>query len=256
MLVLSSEKERRTLNNFRDNLDYVCDRCSAIPWETGPSKLNVSPVRRRRNPVLPEIEEPFVRISESLETLAQSSCRICRFIAAFLPHDRIGTGRVLSWSSNPSRKNVGRVQDFQGQAHVSSHIAVSSSESLQSDLVYFRDAHPLAVNTHLVKRWINTCKSSHDSCRLPKHSPRPENLTVIDCERLVVVPLPKGRPYIALSYVWGEASNQHTSEDFDLHKDLPRTIQHSITLTQNLGYKYLWVDRYVCLVVNCDNTSV
>lgn len=70
----------------------------------------------------------------------------------------------------------------------------------------------------------------------------PTSLRVIDCLSLQIVSLPLGHQYVALSYVWGSygTSNKDT---FDI-RQAPATIQDAISAAQELGYRYLWVDRY------------
>ena len=67
--------------------------------------------------------------------------------------------------------------------------------------------------------------------------------------------------YIALSYCWGTGSGYHqlttTSDSFEKHRkkinlsDLSQTIQDAITVTRNLGQRYLWVDA-LCIIQDSD----
>jgi len=50
-----------------------------------------------------------------------------------------------------------------------------------------------------------------------------------------VVPATSDR-YVTLSYVWGKDSSS---------EEMPLVVRDSITVTKKLGYRYLWVDRYV-----------
>jgi hypothetical protein len=94
-------------------------------------------------------------------------------------------------------------------------------------------------------------------------------LTVIDCTTRSLVLLPRGKQYITLSYVWGQAvgqirrgtarrpdsrfgsnrraissSSDVKSEGTLLPAPLPLTIEDSIKVCRELQYRYLWVDRY------------
>lgn len=71
---------------------------------------------------------------------------------------------------------------------------------------------------------------------------------VIDCQERRVVPMHgEAGGYLTLSYVWGPASLQLPPRDTDSLPDrLPATVEDAITVTQKLGFRYLWVDRY-CL---------
>lgn len=68
----------------------------------------------------------------------------------------------------------------------------------------------------------------------------PEKMKVIDCMKRKIVDAPPDCDYIALSYVWG--ANQACPSP---KEKLPQTIEDSITTVLHLGYRYLWVDRYV-----------
>jgi hypothetical protein len=103
------------------------------------------------------------------------------------------------------------------------------------------------IDFGLVKAWIRECESHHGSyCR-----PRPFDglshfINVIDCEERCVIPAPEDCKFIALSYVWGESSQQpRRAAVFDIKDTLPQTIEDSVAVAIALGYRYLWVDRYV-----------
>jgi hypothetical protein len=67
-------------------------------------------------------------------------------------------------------------------------------------------------------------------------------MKVIDYKPHRLVPA-MGKQYVALSYVWGteEAAVQFSGI---IPAELPPTIQDAITATLNLGYQFLWIDRY------------
>ncbi|KAF1951529.1 HET-domain-containing protein, partial [Byssothecium circinans] len=69
-------------------------------------------------------------------------------------------------------------------------------------------------------------------------------MSVIDCETRLVQSLPPESSYFALSYVWGPPLQCEEPEYPNLPRTLPRTIEDAITVTSQLGYRYLWVDRY------------
>lgn len=98
-----------------------------------------------------------------------------------------------------------------------------------------------------VRLQMSYCADHHNAICLPAFKHGIENLMVIDCERRTVVRASVSRCcYIALSYVWGSGShNCRTDSHNGVLQDLLLTIEDSISLTMALGYKYLWVDRYV-----------
>ena len=73
----------------------------------------------------------------------------------------------------------------------------------------------------------------------------PQKLKVIDCVERMIVDAPPDCNYIALSYVWG--ANQACPS---FKEKLPQTIEDSIPTVLHLGYRYLWVDRYVRKVMH------
>ncbi|RMJ17162.1 hypothetical protein CDV36_003152 [Fusarium kuroshium] len=78
---------------------------------------------------------------------------------------------------------------------------------------------------------------------------------LIECSTRRVLPQEKseaGRPpppYVALSYVWGQSPSdqqQHQTTDESLGV-IPAVVEDAIRVTLELGYEYLWVDRY-CII--------
>ena len=71
-------------------------------------------------------------------------------------------------------------------------------------------------------------------------------ISLVDCETLTIVQADTSVCYIALSYIIGPGHNVIHGNDpsSKLNTDLPRTSSDAISLTKNLGKRYLWVDRY------------
>jgi len=70
---------------------------------------------------------------------------------------------------------------------------------------------------------------------------------MIDCEDRRIVAAPPRCKFVALSYVWGEQAAQYDSNNgFMTWEQMPLLIQQSMQITRDLGYRYLWIDRYVC----------
>ncbi|KAH6621727.1 heterokaryon incompatibility protein-domain-containing protein, partial [Boeremia exigua] len=105
-------------------------------------------------------------------------------------------------------------------------------------------AHATRIPYDRIKVWINRCQD-HDPHKLAsgKHI---RHLRVIRCDTdpISVVIAPESCQYVALSYVWGEAQEKSPQEGDILGAYIPQTIRDSIKVTLELGYKYLWVDRY------------
>jgi hypothetical protein len=107
--------------------------------------------------------------------------------------------------------------------------------------------YPGKLDVRLLKRWIQDCASSHGELCAPASQQQVQGLRLIDCTRWEIVTAPENSRFVALSYVWGQL---HVEVDPNglLPEDLPRTISDSMRMTLDLGYEFLWVDRYVSLV--------
>jgi hypothetical protein len=98
-----------------------------------------------------------------------------------------------------------------------------------------------------VKSWIKACQYHHyQECRLPRNFSRV--LRVIDCQTEKLIIMPDGSEYLALSYVWGKRrppiwDSRRLKSPFDLERP-PRVVKDAIAVTLELGYQYLWVDKY------------
>jgi hypothetical protein len=71
-------------------------------------------------------------------------------------------------------------------------------------------------------------------------------LKLWDCERSKLVEAAEDAPYVALSYVWGklQGPSEQNQEKPGSELEMPRTIQDAILVTQELGFRYLWFDKY------------
>ena len=103
------------------------------------------------------------------------------------------------------------------------------------------------VDFKVVRSWMEFCQQKHTRTCGAKDSLHDSlesitSLKLIDCHTRQLVPA-LNRPYITLSYIWGPNTKEIRYADV-LPKDLPETIEDSIIVTQKLGLRYLWVDRY------------
>jgi len=103
---------------------------------------------------------------------------------------------------------------------------------------------PKRVDFEQAKTWINACKESHPGCtaRSPKVL---KSLRMIDCVTKSVISAPEDCVYVALSYVWGVSVACDAPSSSARLDQLPLTVDNSIDATLMLGYRYLWVDKYV-----------
>lgn len=226
----------------------LCAFCVSIPWE----ELAQGTYRDE----LPRIDEP-------LETLKASKCRICRlfwrviqewgdqwprtydpkppYFLKSLRSDATQFGRISI--ATRRAKEIPEQDDY-------TEIIVVSDLAPQSHTKPVEHATLGNIPIDVFRQWITECATLHGEMCMPKSPDLIRGLQVIDCERKTLVKAPPGCQYVALSYVWGESHGyKHDSSDSPLER-LPRTVSDSWLLTQKLGYRYLWVDRYVSIAVD------
>ncbi|KAF2811046.1 HET-domain-containing protein [Mytilinidion resinicola] len=117
-----------------------------------------------------------------------------------------------------------------------------------------------------IVKWMQYCIRWHgagcEETLSSLSSGRISKLRVIDTWRLCIVDESSECIYLTLSYVWGSATVfKLTSTNLDelatpgalkkVWRQLPRTIQDSITLTSTLHERYLWIDS-LCIIQDSD----
>lgn len=125
----------------------------------------------------------------------------------------------------------------------------------------------------LLGAWLGRCDQSHNcsKCKegtnttLPTRviyvgDPNPDILVLLCSAELDAS---SDRRYIALSYCWGNlesgAENRFCTNSQNLHhrlksfsiKELPKTLQDAVRVTQNLGVQFLWIDS-LCILQDKD----
>ena len=122
--------------------------------------------------------------------------------------------------------------------------------------------------THLFKEiggWLSFCESRHPKCsqRASAFPSRRDGYRLIDVKNRTLCQPAVECNYVALSYVWGKEPFSRAFEsddgpillsdlikqinrDLRLPQCLPQTIEDAITVTENLGQQYLWVDL-ICI---------
>lgn len=124
---------------------------------------------------------------------------------------------------------------------------------------YARPLLPLQADRNLILGWLNECRSGHLSCskqdkefHLPINLP---GLRLIDAHAACIVRATNEmQEYLTLSYVWGAVdqlvlSVQNIDQlstpgafEMSLQTQLPQVILDALRITQELGFRYLWVD--------------
>ncbi|EAA29335.1 HET-domain-containing protein [Neurospora crassa] len=123
-----------------------------------------------------------------------------------------------------------------------------------------RKLDPKKVNLDLIGEWLTLCRSTHSHCE-DVDAGRIPGLLVIDCITGYIVPIPlehnatnQVANYVTLSYLWGTAeatgesvvqsTNCDGGSGLALPTQIPLVISDAIRVVKQLGYRYLWVDRY------------
>ncbi|TEY59798.1 hypothetical protein BOTCAL_0186g00190 [Botryotinia calthae] len=84
---------------------------------------------------------------------------------------------------------------------------------------------------------LNKCLEDHKECRSTRVDVA--RFRVIDVTMKRICQAPPDCEYIALSYVWGDNSACKSTQ-----VEFPQVVKDAFTVTEALGYRYLWVDRY------------
>jgi hypothetical protein len=188
---------------------------------------------------------PICTLHETVEELLTSNCRICRILGMSVsqPYEAIPPIKVgwegrdrIKLESDEYRLKKGYSDDFDPYIYFR-----ESREHYQEA----RTTH-VYLQTYLIQRWLQKCRDTHGKCTPSRKDALP-GLKVIDCHQCCVVLAPASCSYVALSYVWGQAIKNQETDPGISDLNLPQTIKDSINVTLLLGYRYLWIDRYVCM---------
>ncbi|ETS87765.1 hypothetical protein PFICI_01593 [Pestalotiopsis fici W106-1] len=116
-----------------------------------------------------------------------------------------------------------------------------------------------------IQHWIETCRANHPVCsawanRNPNGKHLPTRVIDVstgndDTIRLCITQDNDRSDYIALSYCWGQASNQllTTSDNLQEHlqriqlSSMSRTHVDAVKIARRLGIRYIWIDA-LCIV--------
>jgi hypothetical protein len=222
------------------NIQGICKRCADIPWEGLATGHEV-------------IDEELAIVVEKFVDLVKSSCRLCRLLGwAGIMHTNLDPSiqsfppyRLLYNSLDiPKTFGIG-FKSSTDACGPSPHLIVTCLEASQAHS-RFQRLYPEFIDIERIKLHINDCNRFHRSSCASPNTQHLIDLRVIDCDQRIVVPAPLDCQYVALSYVWGRRDAQ-LSLSYEIKPGiiLPQTIEDSIFIAQSLGYKYLWIDRYV-----------
>ena len=131
---------------------------------------------------------------------------------------------------------------------------VVSSATEPSPRVGTRRLLPDRIDYQLLRKWYDLCAQTHRKICAINSKEYPEMLTVIDCRTRRIIGAPPSCSYVALSYVWGKQQSTTFSSSVISGKNtghrtlssdtIPSVISDAMIVTLELGWQYLWVDRY------------
>lgn len=136
------------------------------------------------------------------------------------------------------------------------YLAMSLDENRAS--MFAAQIVPSQFDPAPVRTWLDYCERHHKTiCPSPKS--QPHGLQLIDCETLAIQDAVDDEPYVALSYVWGSASNNHNQGQNSngrnlVPSNLPLVISDAISVTKAIGLQYLWIDKF-CIDQTNANTK-
>lgn len=197
------------------------------------------------------------------------SCALCSLLSSIMDLPYWPSGRKVplrTFSSNRMEdKAWNSISTNLLQAGYSLRYIVSQPEGMEGPVRIIKDEIE-KTDFETVKSWISLCQNKHTKiCSIEDPSFVP-GLKLIDCITSNII-LAEDKPYVTLSYVWGSGSElsdnlnklpetlpntikvrgsgSEVSDNLNkLPETLPNTIKDAIIVTKNLGYRYLWVDRY------------
>lgn len=251
----ASEQDKR-----QEIEDELCDRCKNIEW----SKLaNETPLSLSGT--------VLATLCISQEQLRRSRCPVCRLLASIKPSDldseicklKAFSSRLsFLYENRPTRKEgrlppTGDVPECtvlyfipkdEGSSAYGSRtgwyktgcLGLINTARGAKPRCGPREILPWIIDYTVIKQWMSLCRYKHSKTCAPLRKPGLRGLRVIDCRAGTVIEPPTSCQYVAVSYVWGQES-----QDASKSSKFPPVIEDSISVALSLGFRYLWVDRYV-----------
>lgn len=138
-------------------------------------------------------------------------------------------GNLMTNFADPDSEMIGRVSEA---------FAISSETPVTTRSALAARPRDTFANFALWRRWLQRCSTTHGiSCR-QNWSDELLITKMIDVTTRSIVQCVPNSEYVALSYVWGSVVPEQNA--LENHR-LPQTIEDAITVTKQLGIRYLWV---------------
>ncbi|KAK1758101.1 heterokaryon incompatibility protein-domain-containing protein [Echria macrotheca] len=221
-------------------MDTLCESCRTIDW-TALSRRHEYTLNKPRT------------LTASHDELRASTCKACRAIATIKPNSLDGQDCVLTSAFLPLSAASTRVRHelcvtvavgsppstkIKNMEHGCLAVLPTADIGSESVTSGAQRVHPHVTSLDYVKKLVSVCEQHHiETCRPPERSSQ-LGIFLIDCATRAVIPAPEDCEYLALSYVWGNSATYATCDTF------PPAVSDAMKVTTDLGYRYLWVDRY------------
>ena len=231
----------------------LCTRCANINWEGLAHTIEHFPLRRPAPDQRLHVFHLDTTVKETGDALLKSPCRFCRLLgSACTIHSLVTPGQLDCVHTASSMISI------EMESMVSA-LAITLDNVPKASRVFFREYGSItAVDFDQVTSDLRACEYGHDGCTPDRLADLP-GFRLIDCRTKIIVPAQSTLDiedqghvstvatyqYVALSYVWGPKPDESRISQSGSWDNLPRTIDDSISVCRALGYRYLWVDRYV-----------
>lgn len=237
----------------RSDDEGLCDECRKVDW----SSLRTFKQASRLSLCYDDLRP----LTQTVEELANSDCKICQLLSTikdvrldqdYNAYNDYCVLRASPLSEQPGycRRNVYGASEI---TTLSTSGVWGSSPRDRPALAVMRLDHTLKTKTipagsidySKLQGFTQVCLKTHKDCsRTRRNVP---GLKLFDTKTRKVIQAPDQCEYLALSYVWGKqaVNGSPTIPTIDNSSELPPVVNDAISVTNSLGYSYIWVDRYV-----------
>lgn len=227
--------------------EAICDDCKAVDWSSLPSlaadgSLETTNLKLRS-------------LRATAEELRESSCRICAILSTIYPFKRRAPKRCVLRALPLSRQRGYTAGIDSNNVSRCTVLSVSTKDdkrefclktlclaALKLDDLGSRTVKPNSIDYNNLKDLVRNCEEKHKECCVNDSRRNVLDLKVINTTTCEVIRAPDQCRYLALSYVWGKQEGEGSTHDI---QNSPPVVKDVISVTNSMGYSYLWVDRYV-----------
>lgn len=242
--------------------DFICRECRQVDWDSLPVLAKSLQAEHG------DKDRARKTLPANPVQLPTSSCKICRILSVVKPRPLDLTECFVIAQSLSRISSYALDHDWPSRMITALHLdpkaymekySICNSRCLvairrDSEDLSSRMTSPRSIDYAWLRSLAQSCEESHKQCcrRGPLDPVSVPGLKVIKVSSRAVIEAPPDCRYVAISYVWGK------EPDVGLKPDLqrpPRLIEDAMSVTINMGYEYLWVDKYVSLY-NMANVDV